>query len=78
MIEFRGSWDNHLPLIELSYNNNYHSSVSMEPFDTVYGKRCRYQVKLFYVGESSILGLKLGGLRLESHLFWVYRSFIMP
>ena len=78
MIEFRGSWDNHLPLIELSYNNNYHSSIGMAPFKTVYGKRCRSKVGWFEVGESSILGLKLGGFRLESHQFGLYRSFIMP
>ncbi|GKB10370.1 putative reverse transcriptase domain-containing protein [Tanacetum coccineum] len=28
VIDFRGSWDVHLPLVEFSYNNSYHSSVS--------------------------------------------------
>ncbi len=41
----------------------------MAPFEIVYGKKCRSQVGLFEVGESSSVGLKLGGLRLESHLF---------
>ncbi|GJW52825.1 putative reverse transcriptase domain-containing protein [Tanacetum coccineum] len=27
VLDFRGSWDVHLPLVEFSYNNNYHSSV---------------------------------------------------
>ncbi|GJW14571.1 putative reverse transcriptase domain-containing protein [Tanacetum coccineum] len=27
-INFGGNWDAHLPLVELSYNNNYHSSVN--------------------------------------------------
>ena len=26
---FKGSWDNHLMLIEFSYNNSYHRSISM-------------------------------------------------
>ena len=26
-IDFKGSWDNHLPLIEFAYNNSYHSSI---------------------------------------------------
>nr|GEU29291.1 putative reverse transcriptase domain-containing protein [Tanacetum cinerariifolium] len=27
VMDFRGSWDTHLPLLEFSYNNNYHASV---------------------------------------------------
>ncbi|GKB84467.1 putative nucleotidyltransferase, ribonuclease H [Tanacetum coccineum] len=29
VIEFGGSWDVHLPLAEFSYNNSYHSSISL-------------------------------------------------
>ena len=56
VIDFRGSWDDHLPLIEFSYNNSYHSSIGMAPFESLYGRRCRSLVLLFKVGESSILG----------------------
>ncbi|XP_069143437.1 uncharacterized protein [Solanum lycopersicum] len=27
VINFKGSWDDHLPLIEFAYNNSYHSSI---------------------------------------------------
>ena len=27
IIDYKGSWDNHLPLIEFAYNNSYHSSI---------------------------------------------------
>nr|GFC82072.1 reverse transcriptase domain-containing protein [Tanacetum cinerariifolium] len=27
VLDFEGSWDVHLPLVEFSYNNSYHSSV---------------------------------------------------
>ena len=27
IIDFKGSWDDHLPLIEFSCNNSYHSSI---------------------------------------------------
>ncbi|KAL8134961.1 hypothetical protein AgCh_009829 [Apium graveolens] len=30
-IDFKGNWDDHLPLIEFSYNNNYHASIGMPP-----------------------------------------------
>ncbi|GJS61388.1 putative reverse transcriptase domain-containing protein [Tanacetum coccineum] len=35
------SWDVHLPLVEFSYNNNYHSSVRCVPFEALYGRKCR-------------------------------------
>ena len=31
VIDFKGNWDNQLPLIEFSYNNNYHSSIATTP-----------------------------------------------
>ena len=40
VIDFKGSCDDHLPLIEFSYNNRFHSSISMEHFETHYGRRC--------------------------------------
>ena len=33
VIEFGGHWDNFLPLAEFSYNNSYHSSIDMAPFE---------------------------------------------
>ena len=42
-------------MIEFSYNNRYHSSIGMAPFEALYGRRCRSPVWWFEVGESSIL-----------------------
>ena len=56
MIDFRGSWDDHLPLIEISYNNRYHSDIRMTPFEALYCMRCKSLVGRFEVGVSSILG----------------------
>ncbi|GJZ18274.1 putative reverse transcriptase domain-containing protein [Tanacetum coccineum] len=33
VLDFGGSWDVHLPLVELSYNNSYHASVRFAPFE---------------------------------------------
>ena len=35
MIDFKGSWYDHLPLIEFAYNNNYHSSIQMAPYEAL-------------------------------------------
>ena len=59
VIDFKGSWDDHLPLIQFSYNNSYHSSIRMEPFEALYGRRCRTQVGWFEVVEQSILSLEI-------------------
>ncbi|WMV29152.1 hypothetical protein MTR67_022537 [Solanum verrucosum] len=33
VIDFKVSWDDHLSLIEFAYNNSYHSSIAMAPFE---------------------------------------------
>ncbi|GJR20874.1 putative reverse transcriptase domain-containing protein [Tanacetum coccineum] len=41
VLDFEGSWDVHLPLVEFSYNNSYHSSVRCTPFEALYSRKCR-------------------------------------
>ncbi|KAD3066853.1 hypothetical protein E3N88_34733 [Mikania micrantha] len=41
VIDFGGSWDIHLPLVEFSYNNSYHTSIQCAPFEALYGRKCR-------------------------------------
>ncbi|GJT13777.1 putative reverse transcriptase domain-containing protein [Tanacetum coccineum] len=36
VLDFGGSWDVHIPLVEFSYNNSYHSSMSCEPCEALY------------------------------------------
>ncbi|GKB42473.1 putative reverse transcriptase domain-containing protein [Tanacetum coccineum] len=36
VMDFGGSWDTHLPLIEFSYNNSYHTSIKCAPFEALY------------------------------------------
>jgi len=47
---------NHLPLIEFTYNNNYHSRIEMTPFKALYGRRCRTPLCWYESGESVVLG----------------------
>ena len=56
IIDFKGNLDKHLPLVEISYNNSYHSSISMAPFVALYCRRCRFSIRWFDVGKSSRLG----------------------
>ncbi|GJV16808.1 reverse transcriptase domain-containing protein [Tanacetum coccineum] len=59
VLDFRGSWDVHLPLVEFSYNNSYHSSVRCAPFEALYGRKCRSLIMWAEVGEGQLIGPKL-------------------
>lgn len=56
MLDFGGSWDEHLPLAEFAYNNSYHSSIGMAPFEALYGRLCRSSVCWMDFGEAVLLG----------------------
>ena len=56
IIDIKGNFDKHLPLVEFFYNNSYHSSISMAPLETLYGRRCRSSIGWFEVVKSSRLG----------------------
>eukprot|EP00253_Pinus_taeda_P014073 PITA_14073 len=34
-------WERYLPLVEFAYNNSYHSSIGMPPYQPLYGRPCR-------------------------------------
>nr|GEY92543.1 putative reverse transcriptase domain, ribonuclease H-like domain, aspartic peptidase domain protein [Tanacetum cinerariifolium] len=41
VIDFGKGWERHLPLVEFSYNNNYHASIKAALFKALYGRKCR-------------------------------------
>ncbi|GJX47162.1 reverse transcriptase domain-containing protein [Tanacetum coccineum] len=59
ILDFGGSWDVHLPLVEFSYNNSYHSSVKRAPFKALYGRKCRSPIMWAEVGEGQLIGPEL-------------------
>nr|GEV23672.1 putative reverse transcriptase domain-containing protein [Tanacetum cinerariifolium] len=56
VMDFRGSWDTHLPLVEFSYNNSSHKSIKCVPFEALYERKCRSPVIWAEVGESQLIG----------------------
>ena len=56
VLEFKGNWDEHLPLIEFTYNNGYHSSIGMAPYEALYDRKCRWPVHWNEAGERQYLG----------------------
>ncbi|GJU23743.1 putative reverse transcriptase domain, ribonuclease H-like domain, aspartic peptidase domain protein [Tanacetum coccineum] len=54
VIDFGKGWDKHLPLVEFSYNNNYHASIKVAPFEALYGRKCRSPICWAKVGDSQL------------------------
>nr|GFC73716.1 putative reverse transcriptase domain-containing protein [Tanacetum cinerariifolium] len=44
VIDFGKGWVKHLPLVEFSYNNSYHTSIKVAPYEALYGRKCRSPV----------------------------------
>ncbi|KAA3474185.1 DNA/RNA polymerases superfamily protein [Gossypium australe] len=56
VIDFKGSWEDFLPLAEFAYNNSYQSSIQMAPYEALYGRRCRSPICWTELGERQMLG----------------------
>ncbi|KAJ8752685.1 hypothetical protein K2173_006487 [Erythroxylum novogranatense] len=66
VLDFGGDWECHLPLIEFAYNNSYHSTIGMAPFEALNGRKCRSPLSLDEVGEKQLEGPDLIEKRLQS------------
>ncbi|GJX54599.1 putative reverse transcriptase domain-containing protein [Tanacetum coccineum] len=49
MLDFGKNWDRHLPLVEFSYNNSYHTSIKAAPFEAL------HKPMVFQVGDKVML-----------------------
>nr|GFB64857.1 reverse transcriptase domain-containing protein [Tanacetum cinerariifolium] len=56
VIDFGKGWVNHLPLVEFSYNYSYHASITVAPFEALYGRKCRSPVCWNEVEEFHLTG----------------------
>ncbi|GJW37646.1 putative reverse transcriptase domain-containing protein [Tanacetum coccineum] len=56
VLDFGKNWDRHLPLVEFSYNNSYHTSIKAAPFEALYGRKCRSPVCWAEVGDAQLTG----------------------
>ncbi|TYJ96450.1 retrotransposon protein, putative, Ty3-gypsy sub-class [Cucumis melo var. makuwa] len=58
-LEFSGSWDSHLHLMEFAYNNSFQATIGMASFEALYGKCCRSPIYWDEVGEQRLMGPEL-------------------
>ena len=56
VLDHKGSWEEHFPLVEFAYNNSYQASIQRAPYEALYGRPCRSPICWTEVGENSITG----------------------
>ncbi|GKE19277.1 putative reverse transcriptase domain-containing protein [Tanacetum coccineum] len=56
VLDFGKGWDKHLPLVEFSYNNSYHTSIKAASFEALYGRKCRSPICWAKVGDRQLTG----------------------
>nr|GEZ45751.1 putative reverse transcriptase domain-containing protein [Tanacetum cinerariifolium]GEZ51980.1 putative reverse transcriptase domain-containing protein [Tanacetum cinerariifolium]GEZ51983.1 putative reverse transcriptase domain-containing protein [Tanacetum cinerariifolium] len=54
VLDFGKGWDKHLPLVEFSYNNSYHTSIKAASFEALYGRKCRSPICWAEVGDRQL------------------------
>ncbi|KAG8473070.1 hypothetical protein CXB51_034991 [Gossypium anomalum] len=59
VLEFQGSWERYLPLVEFAYNNSYQTSLKMAPYEALYGRKCRTPLYWTELKENQIYGVDL-------------------
>ena len=56
VLDYKGSWEEHFPLVEFAYYNSCQASIQMAPYEALYGRPCRSPLCWTEVGESSVTG----------------------
>ena len=59
VLDFPGSWDRYIPLMEFSYNNSYQTSIGMAPYGALYGRKCRTPACWTDLNEHKVIGLDI-------------------
>ncbi|GKF06524.1 putative reverse transcriptase domain-containing protein, partial [Tanacetum coccineum] len=55
-VGYEGSWDTHLPFVEFSYINSYHSSIKCALYEALYGRKCRSPIIWAEFDGSQLIG----------------------
>ena len=56
VINYEGSWDRHIALVEFVYNNSFQSSIGMAPYEALYGRKCRTSLCWTKLSEKKVIG----------------------
>ena len=66
MLEFRGNWEDLLPLVEFIFNNSYQTTIGMVAlYKALYRRKCRTLVYWDEVGENKLLGWEIVQMKID-------------
>src|SRR3954468_11562517 len=55
VMNWGGSWEDYIRLVEFVYNNNYQASIRMAPFEALYGRPSKSPISWIETGESHMI-----------------------
>ena len=55
VLNFGKNWSNFLTLVEFAYNNGFHSSIQIVPYEALYGPKCRSPICWDEIREKKVL-----------------------
>ena len=59
VIDYEGSWERLIPLVEFVYNNSFQSSIEMAPYKALYKRKCRTPLYWTELSEKKVTSLDL-------------------
>ena len=59
VLDFQGSWDKYLALVEFIYNNSYQATIEMSPYQALYRIKYKSPVHWDEIEERKLLGPEL-------------------
>ena len=59
VIDYEGSWDRHIPLVEFMYNNSFQSSIGMAPYEALFGRKFKTPFCWTKLSEKKIISSDL-------------------
>ena len=59
VIDYEGSWDRHILLVEFVYDNSFQLSIRMAPYKALYGRKCRTPLCWTELSEKKVIGPNL-------------------
>ncbi|XP_072064264.1 uncharacterized protein [Arachis hypogaea] len=55
VLDQKGSWERYLSLVEFAYNNSFHASIGMAPYEALYDRKCQSPLCWYEGKESSMM-----------------------
>nr|GEW46511.1 putative reverse transcriptase domain-containing protein [Tanacetum cinerariifolium] len=80
VIDFGKAWDRHLPLVEFSYNNSYHTSINAAPFKALYSHQLSRIQSTFHISNmkkcffDEPLAISLDEIQIDDKLNFIEES----